>query len=80
METIPLGDVMNAMEWKFKLTDVAGWVLDQFDPQMARRILTFLHDRVAVLDNSQHGPDAEEFQAGEVLEVLAQELPYYQQH
>ena len=39
------------MAWKIELADAAERDLDKLDPQMARRILAFLHDRVAVLDN-----------------------------
>lgn len=39
------------MAWKIELDPAAERELDKLDPQIARRILTFLHDRVAVLDN-----------------------------
>ena len=39
------------MAWKIELADAAERDLEKLDPQMARRILAFLHDRVAVLDN-----------------------------
>ncbi len=39
------------MAWKIELADAAERDLDKLDPQMARRILAFLHDRVVVLDN-----------------------------
>ncbi|MDP1605267.1 MAG: type II toxin-antitoxin system RelE/ParE family toxin [Rhodocyclaceae bacterium] len=39
------------MAWKVELSDLARKNLKQLDPQMARRILTFLHGRVAVLDD-----------------------------
>ncbi len=38
------------MAWKLELDPAAEWELDKLDPQMARRILAFLHGRVAVLD------------------------------
>ena len=39
------------MAWKVELTPVAERELDRLDPQIARRILTFLHARVAALDD-----------------------------
>ena len=39
------------MPWKVELDPAAERELDKLDPQMARRILTFLHGRVAVLDD-----------------------------
>ncbi len=39
------------MVWKVELDPAAVRELDKLDPQMARRILTFLHGRVAVLDD-----------------------------
>lgn len=39
------------MAWKVDLDPAAERELDKLDPQIARRILTFLHDRVAVLDD-----------------------------
>jgi mRNA interferase RelE/StbE len=39
------------MAWKVELDHAAERELDKLDPQMARRILTFLHGRVAVLDD-----------------------------
>ena len=39
------------MAWKIELSSLAQKNLDQLDPQMARRVLSFLHERVAVLDN-----------------------------
>ena len=39
------------MAWKIELDPAAERELDKLDPQMARRILTFLHGRVAVLDD-----------------------------
>ena len=39
------------MAWKVDLSSLAQKNLDQFDPQIARRILAFLHERVAVLDD-----------------------------
>jgi len=39
------------MAWKVELDPAAERELDKLDPQMARRILTFLHSRVAVLDD-----------------------------
>jgi mRNA interferase RelE/StbE len=39
------------MAWKIELSQEADRQLDKLDPQVARRILTFLHERVARLDN-----------------------------
>jgi len=39
------------MAWKVELAPAAERELDKLDPQTARRILAFLHERVAVLDN-----------------------------
>ena len=39
------------MAWKVELTPQAERNLAKLDPQIARRILSFLHGRLAVLDN-----------------------------
>lgn len=39
------------MAWKVELDEAAEHELDKLDPQMARRILSFLFDRVAKLDD-----------------------------
>ncbi len=39
------------MAWEIELSSLAQKNLDQLDQQTARRILAFLHDRVAVLDD-----------------------------
>jgi mRNA interferase RelE/StbE len=39
------------MAWKIELTKAAEKELDKLDPQIATRILMFLHDRVAPLDD-----------------------------
>jgi mRNA interferase RelE/StbE len=39
------------MVWKVEFDPAAVRELDKLDPQMTRRILTFLHGRVAVLDD-----------------------------
>ena len=39
------------MAWVIDLDQAAERELDKLDPQTARRILTFLHDRVAMLDD-----------------------------
>jgi mRNA interferase RelE/StbE len=39
------------MVWKVELTPLAEKNLDKLDPQIARRILSFLHGRLAVLDD-----------------------------
>lgn len=39
------------MTWKVELSTLAEKNLDQLDPQIGRRILAFLHARVALLDD-----------------------------
>ena len=39
------------MAWKVELDPAAVRELGKLDPQIARRILSFLHGRVAVLDD-----------------------------
>lgn len=39
------------MAWKVELSTLALKNLDQLDPQIARRILAFLNERVALLDD-----------------------------
>ena len=39
------------MAWKVELSRLAEKNLEQLDPQIARRILTFLNERVAPLDD-----------------------------
>ena len=39
------------MAWKVELTPLAQKNIDRLDPQIARRILSFLHGRLAVLKN-----------------------------
>jgi mRNA interferase RelE/StbE len=39
------------MAWKVELDSAAERELSKLDPQVARRILAFLHGRVAVLDD-----------------------------
>jgi mRNA interferase RelE/StbE len=39
------------MAWKIELSQEADRQLDKLDPQVARRILKFLHQRVSQLDN-----------------------------
>lgn len=39
------------MVWKIEFDPAAERELDKLDPQIARRILTFLRSRVAVLDD-----------------------------
>ena len=39
------------MAWKIELDPAAERELDKLDPPIARRILAFLHDRVAKLDD-----------------------------
>jgi mRNA interferase RelE/StbE len=46
------------MVWTIELDPTADRELDKLDPQVARRILSFLHGRVAVLDNPRSLGDA----------------------
>jgi mRNA interferase RelE/StbE len=39
------------MAWKVELDPAAERELDKLDPQIARRILAFLHGRLAMLDD-----------------------------
>ena len=39
------------MEWKIELSLTADRILDKLDPQVARRIVKFLYERVARLDD-----------------------------
>ena len=39
------------MAWKVEIDSAAERDLDKLDPQMARRILAFLHGRIAPLDD-----------------------------
>jgi mRNA interferase RelE/StbE len=39
------------MEWSIKFRPNAERQLERLDPQITRRILRFLHERVALLDN-----------------------------
>lgn len=55
------------MAWKVELSEEAGRQLDKLDPQITRRILKFLHERVARLDDPRsigealHGSKLGEF-------------------
>ena len=55
------------MAWKVELSVEADRQLDKLDPQITRRILKFLHERVAQLDNPRsigealHGTKLGEF-------------------
>lgn len=39
------------MAWKVELSSLAQKNLDQLDPQVARRVLSFLHERVSLLED-----------------------------
>lgn len=39
------------MAWKIELSSLAQKNLEQLDPPIARRLLSFLHERVASLDD-----------------------------
>ena len=39
------------MAWSIKLSPASEKQLDRLDPQVARRLLSFLYDRVSLLDN-----------------------------
>ena len=43
------------MAWKVELDPAAERELDKIDPQTARRILAFLHGRIAQLDDPRSG-------------------------
>ncbi len=55
------------MAWKVELDVAVERKLDKFDPQISRRILSFLYNRVAVLDDPRsigealQGPRLSEF-------------------
>jgi len=55
------------MAWKIELSQEADRALDKLDPQIARRILKFLQERVAALENPRslgealHGSKLGEF-------------------
>ena len=42
------------MAWKVELDEAAGRELDKLDTQIAKRILRFLHERVAKLDDPRN--------------------------
>ena len=42
------------MAWKIKFSTSAERELDKLNPEIAKRILTFLHSRIAVLDNPRN--------------------------
>ena len=46
------------MVWKISIEPAAKRELDGLDPQVARRILKFLHDRIAPLDDPRSIGDA----------------------
>jgi mRNA interferase RelE/StbE len=46
------------MVWKIELSSLAHKNLDQLDPQISRRVLSFLHERVAPLDDPRSIGDA----------------------
>lgn len=46
------------MAWKVELDEAAEHELDKLDPQVARRILSFLFDRVAKLDDPRSAPSS----------------------
>ena len=46
------------MAWSIELDRVAVRELDKLDPQIARRILSFLFERVAQLDNPRSNGEA----------------------
>ncbi len=46
------------MAWKVELDPAAERELDKIDPKTARRILAFLHGRVAILDDPRSIGDA----------------------
>lgn len=46
------------MAWRIELDPAADRELDRLDPQIARRVLRFLYDRVAHLDDPRSIGDA----------------------
>jgi mRNA interferase RelE/StbE len=46
------------MAWLIKIRSKAERQLDQLDPQVARRILRFLHERIALLEDPRSIGDA----------------------
>ena len=46
------------MAWKIELDPAAERELDKLDPPVAKRILRFLYDRVAILDDPRSIGDA----------------------
>ncbi len=58
---------MKKHGWKIELSQEADRLLDKLDPQIARRIMKYLHERVAQLDNPRsigealHGSKLGEF-------------------
>ena len=46
------------MVWKIELDPAAEGELDKLDPAVAKRILRFLYDRVAILDHPRSIGDA----------------------
>ena len=46
------------MAWKIELDPAAERELDKLDPPVAKRILKFLYDRVAILDDPRSIGDA----------------------
>ena len=46
------------MAWKVEIDSAAERDLDKLDPQIARRILVFLHGRIAPLDDPRSIGDA----------------------
>ena len=46
------------MVWKIELDPAAEGELDKLDPAVAKRILRFLYDRVAILDDPRSIGDA----------------------
>ncbi|MBI3150123.1 MAG: type II toxin-antitoxin system RelE/ParE family toxin [Betaproteobacteria bacterium] len=46
------------MAWKIEISALAQKNLAQLDPQMARRVLSFLHERVAPLEDPRSIGDA----------------------
>jgi len=53
------------MAWKIDLSSLAQRNLNDLDPQVARRILAFLRDRVAALDNPRSIGEALRGELGE---------------
>jgi hypothetical protein len=63
------------MAWRIELARAAERELAKLDAPVTRRILQFLHERVAHLDNPRSIGEALRGKAGRFLEVSCRRLP-----